>query len=87
VNARVFTNKKAFKRGRSVINDESIGDGEQKEIISMLVDEQKMRAPTGVGSVHSSFIIKKRKGIYGGRLTSMGSKDRFKNILEELKNR
>ena len=40
-----------------------------------------------MGSANSTFVIKKRKGITGGRLSSIGSKDRFKNIIEELKNR
>jgi hypothetical protein len=40
-----------------------------------------------MGSANSTFVIKKQKGITGGRLSSIGSKDRFKNIIEELKNR
>lgn len=40
-----------------------------------------------MGSANSTFVIKKRKVITGGRLSSIGSKDRFKNIIEELKNR
>jgi|LauGreDrversion4_2_1035121.scaffolds.fasta_scaffold263227_1 hypothetical protein len=41
-----------------------------------------------MGSANATFIIKKqRKGMPAGRLSSIGSKDRFKNIIEELKNR